>query len=476
MADHPACTLLIAGEALTGKGREGHGVIDPASGETIGSVPHATAADLDRALEAAERGFRTWRSTSADQRTAILLRAAGLIRERAAQIGEALTREQGKPIMEAIGETLYSATLLEFYAQEIKRIYGRTLVRPAGQRVEVQYHPIGPVAGFAAWNFPSLNVMRKIGGALAAGCSTIIKPSEETPSAGIALVRALIDAGVPGDTVQCVFGVPDEVSRHLLASPIIRKVTFTGSTAVGKHLAKLAAEDLKIATMELGGHAPVLIFADADLEAALDTMAANAYRNAGQVCVSPTRFLIEERVFERFRDGFVERAKAIKVGSGFDADSAMGPMASARGLERMEQMIGDAREHGAQVLAGGERIGNRGFFHQPTVLSEVPASAEIMNEEPFGPVALLNPMTGEDAMITEANRLPYGLAAYAWTKDPMRRRRLAAEVEAGMLAIDTGSVSAADAPFGGIKWSGYGSEDGREGVMACFVPKTVHEG
>ena len=476
MANHPTCTLLIAGEALTGKGREGHDIIDPATGETIGSVPHATAADLDRALEAAERGFRTWRSTSADQRTAILLKAAGLIRERAAGIGEALTREQGKPIKEAIGETLYSATLLEFYAQEIKRIYGRTLVRPAGQRVEVQYHPVGPVAGFAAWNFPSLNVMRKIGGALAAGCSTIIKPSEETPSAGLALVQALLDAGVPGDTVQCVFGVPDEVSRHLLASPIIRKVTFTGSTAVGKHLAKLAAEDLKVATMELGGHAPVLIFADADLEAALETMTANAYRNAGQVCVSPTRFLIEEPVFERFRDGFVERAKAIKVGSGFDTASAMGPMASARGLERMEQMIGDARGHGAQVLAGGERISNQGFFHQPTVLSEVPASAEIMNEEPFGPVALLNPMTAEDAMIAEANRLPYGLAAYAWTKDPARRRRLAAEVEAGMLAIDTGSGSAADAPCGGLTWLGYGSEDGREGVMACMVPKTVHEG
>lgn len=272
MADHPACTLIIAGEKLSGDGRQNHDVIDPATGETIGSVPHATAADLDRALDAGERGFKTWRNTSADQRTAILLKAAALIRERAGAIGEALTREQGKPVKEAIGETIYCAMLLEFYAQEIKRIYGRTLVRPAGQRVEVQYHPVGPVAGFAAWNFPSLNVMRKIGGALAAGCSTIVKPSEETPSAGIALVQALIDAGVPGDAVQCVFGVPDEVSRHLLASPIIRKVTFTGSTAVGKHLAKLAAEDLKVATMELGGHAPVLIFADADIDAALDTM------------------------------------------------------------------------------------------------------------------------------------------------------------------------------------------------------------
>ena len=475
MAEHPACTLLIAGEALSGGGRDSEDLIDPATGETIGSVPHATAADLDRALEAAERGFKTWRETSADQRTAILLKAAALIRERAPVIGEALTREQGKPLKEAIGETVYSAMLLEFYAQEIKRVYGRTLVRPAGQRVEVQYHPVGPVAGFAAWNFPSLNVMRKIGGALAAGCSVIVKPSEETPSAGLALVQACIDAGVPGDAVQCVFGVPNDVSTHLLASPIIRKVTFTGSTAVGKHLAKLAAEDLKIATMELGGHAPVLVFADANIDAALDTMAANAFRNAGQVCVSPTRFLIEQPVYERFRDGFVERAKALKVGSGFERDTDMGPMASARGLERMEQMIGDATAKGAKLLAGGERIGNQGFFHAPTVLAEVPTDAAIMNEEPFGPIALLNPMPDEGSMIAEANRLPYGLATYAWTRDPVRRRRLAAEVETGMLAIDTGGVSAADAPFGGVKWSGYGSEDGREGVLACMVPKTVHE-
>ena len=468
--------LLIGGKTLTGGGRDDAEVLDPATGETVGRVTHATPADLDHALDAAEKGFKAWRDTNADQRTAILLKAAGLIRERAKDIGTSITREQGKPLKEGIGETVYCAMLLEFYAQEIKRIYGRTLVRPAGSRVEVQYHPVGPVAGFAAWNFPALNVMRKIGGALAAGCSTIVKPSEETPSAGLALVQALIDAGVPGDAVQCVFGEPDAVSRHLLASPVIRKVTFTGSTAVGKHLAKLAAEDLKIATMELGGHAPVLVFADADIDKALDTMAAAKFRNAGQVCVSPTRFLVEEPVFEKFRDGFVERTKAVKVGNGFDADTDMGPMASARGLERMESLIGNAKGQGGKVLTGGERIGNQGGFHQPTVLSEVPVDAEIMNEEPFGPVAIINSMKGEDAMIAEANRLPYGLAAYSWTSNPARRRRLAAEVETGMLAIDTGGVSAADAPFGGVKWSGYGSEDGREGVLACMVTKTVHEG
>ena len=476
MTDYPDLHLLIGGEKVSGEGRDTAEVIDPATGEAIGTVPHATADDLDRALDAAQRGFHEWRKTSADKRAAILAKAAGLIRERAGDIGKVLTREQGKPVKEATGETMYCAMLLEFYAQEIKRIYGRTLVRPEGQRVEVQYHPVGPVAGFAAWNFPAINVMRKIGGALAAGCSTIVKPSEETPAAGLALVQALLDAGVPGDAVQCVFGVPDDVSRRLLASPVIRKVTFTGSTAVGKHLAKLAADDLKVATMELGGHAPVLVFEDSDIDKALDTMVGAKFRNAGQVCVSPTRFLIEEPVFEKFRDGFVERTKKIAVGNGFDDGTQMGPMANSRGLDSLGDRIADATDKGAKLLAGGSRIGNQGYFHEPTVLAEVPLDAEVMNEEPFGPLALLNPMSGEDAMIAEANRLPYGLAAYAWTDDPARRRRLAAEVEAGMLAINGASVSAVDAPFGGVKWSGYGSEDGREGVMACMVPKTVHEG
>ncbi|WP_374408750.1 NAD-dependent succinate-semialdehyde dehydrogenase [Pelagerythrobacter sp.] len=476
MADYPTLNLLIGGDTLAGGGRETSEVDNPATGETIGTLPHATAADLDTALDNAKAGFREWRDTSADKRAAILAKAAGLMKERAGDIGKVLTAEQGKPVKEATGEVMYAAMLLEFYAGEIKRIYGRTMVRPAGQRVEVQYHPVGPVAGFAPWNFPAINVMRKIGGALAAGCSTIVKPSEETPATGLALVQALLDAGVPGNVVQCVFGEPDAVSRHLLASPIIRKLTFTGSTKVGKHLAKLAADDLKITTMELGGHAPVLVFDDSDIDKTLDAMVGAKFRNAGQVCVSPTRFLVQEGVFEKFRDGFAERAKAIKVGDGMEDGTQMGPMANSRGLDSMEKLLGNAQEKGAKLLAGGSRIGNRGFFHEPTVLSEVPLDAEIMNEEPFGPVALVNPMAGEDAMIEEANRLPYGLAAYAWTNDPARRRRLAAEVESGMLAINGANVSAVDAPFGGVKWSGYGSEDGREGVMACMVPKTIHEG
>ena len=476
MTDYPTLHLLIDGEQVSGGGRESEDVINPATEEVLGSLPHASSDDLDRALDAAQRGFREWKNTSADKRAHVLTKAAGLMRERTGEIAGMLTREQGKSLAEAKGEVTYSAMLLEFYAGECKRIYGRTLVRPEGSRVEVQYHPVGPVAGFAPWNFPAINVMRKIGGPLAAGCSVIVKPSEETPATGIALVQALLDAGVPGGAVQCVFGVPSDVSDHLIGSPIIRKITFTGSTEVGKLLARKAADDLKIATMELGGHGPVLVFDDCDIDAALDTMAANKFRNAGQVCISPTRFLIEENVFDKFRDGFVERAEKIKVGNGLEDGTQMGPMANARGRDNLGKLIANAKDKGANLLTGGEVIGNQGFFHQPTVLSEVPTDADIMNNEPFGPVAILNPMSGEDAMIEEANRLPYGLAAYAWTDSPARRRRLAAEVEAGMLAINTGGVSAVDAPFGGVKWSGYGSEDGREGVMACMVPKAVHEG
>lgn len=474
MRAYPQLSLLIEGEAIS-SGRESIDVLDPATGETIAGLPVATPADLDAALAAAARGFRHWRATSAEEREAVLRRAAGLIRERAKDIGAAITREQGKPVKEATGEVIYCAMLLEFYAGECKRLYGKTLVRPDGQRVEVRHEPVGPVAGFSAWNFPALNVMRKIGGPLAAGCSVIVKPSEETPAGGLAMVQAMLDAGVPGDVCQAVFGVPSEISGHLMASPVIRKVTFTGSTAVGKQLARLAADNLQRATLELGGHGPVLIFNDADIDKALDTMAGNKFRNAGQVCVSPTRFLVEEDVFERFRDGFVERARAVKVGNGVEADTQMGPMASERGPDGIQKKIVDARERGAKLLAGGERIGNQGYFHQPTVLSEVPTDAMIMNEEPFGPVAIINPMPGYDAMVEEANRLPYGLAAYAWTQDAKQRMRLASEIEAGMIAINGGGVSAVDAPFGGVKWSGYGLEDGADGVTACLVSKTVHE-
>lgn len=475
MNTYPTLHMLIGGRQISGDGRDTDDVIDPATGEVLGKLPLAHSADLDAALDNAAKGFRSWRGTPSDKRAAVLNGAAKLLRERAGDIAWMMTREQGKPLAEAKGEVMYSASLFEFYAGECKRNYGRTLVRPAGSRSEVRYEPVGPVAAFAPWNFPAINVARKVGGPIAAGCSVIVKPSEETPAAGIAVVQALLDAGLPPEVCQVVFGVPDEVSRHLLGSSVIRKLSFTGSTAVGKHLAKLAAEDMKRTTMELGGHGPVLVFADADVDAVLDTMVPAKFRNSGQVCVSPTRFVVEAPIYDRFRDGFVERAKAIKLGNGLEDGTQMGPMANARGTEGLAKKVADAVAHGAKLHTGGERVGNQGFFYAPTVLSDIPEAAEIMNEEPFGPVALLNSYAGEAEMIAEANRLPYGLAAYAWTESSARRRRLADEVEAGMLAINGASVSAVDAPFGGVKWSGHGSEDGAEGVSACMVIKTVHE-
>ena len=475
MSSYPELYMIIDGERVPAGHRATHKVINPATGETLGELPLADAADLDRALETAQRGFLIWRESSPQQRAAVLQGAARLMLERQEDLARVATLEEGKTIGEARIEVMMNVGLFNFYAGETQRIYGRQLVRPAGMRSTVIYEPVGPVAAFSPWNFPLGNPGRKLGAPIAAGCSVIMKSAEETPASALGVLQCLLDAGLPKEVAQAVFGVPDQVSRHLLASPIIRKLSFTGSTVVGKHLAKLAAEDMKRTTMELGGHGPVLVFDDADVDTVLNTMVPGKYRNAGQVCVSPTRFIVNENVFDRFRDGFVERAKTIKVGNGLDPESQMGPMANPRRPDAMERLIGDAVARGGKLGTGGERIGNQGFFYAPTVLSEVPLDADIMNEEPFGPVAILNPFGSDDDMIAEANRLPYGLAAYAWTNDPKRRMRLARDVETGMLGINTNMIGGADAPFGGVKWSGHGHEDGPEGLHACLVTKAVHE-
>lgn len=474
--NYPDLHLAIDGERIVGGNRRTQPVVNPATGETLADLPLADAADLDRALDAAARGFRIWRDSTPQQRAAVLNGAARLLRERADDLARTATLEQGKTLAEAKVEVAMNAGLFEFYAGETFRLYGRTLVRPAGQRSTVSVEPVGPVAAFAPWNFPLGNPGRKLGAPIAAGCSVIMKAAEETPASALGVLQCLYDAGLPKEVAQAVFGVPDEVSRHLLASPVIRKLSFTGSTAIGRHLARLAAEDMKRTTMELGGHGPVLVFDDADVDRALDTMAASKYRNAGQVCVSPTRFIVHQEVFARFRDGFAERAGRIVVGDGLDPTTGMGPMANPRRPEAMERLIGDAVTRGARLHTGGERIGNRGYFYRPSVLSEVPLDAEVMNEEPFGPIALINPFHDEEAMIAEANRLPYGLAAYVWTRDAQRQRRVAREIESGMVGINTTMIGGADSPFGGVKWSGHGAEDGPEGVAACLVTKAVHEG
>jgi len=468
--------MIIDGERVTGGGRRTHAVVNPATGETLAELPLADAADLDRALETAQRGFKLWRNSTPQQRAAVLQGAAKLMLERQEDLARIATVEQGKTLPEARIEVMMNVGLFNFYAGEVFRLYGRTLVRPEGMRSTIVHEPVGPVAAFAPWNFPLGNPGRKLGAPIAAGCSVILKAAEETPASALGVLQCLLDAGLPKEVAQAVFGVPDEVSRHLLGSPIIRKLSFTGSTVVGKHLARLAAEDMKRTTMELGGHGPVLVFGDGDLERVLDTVVTQKYRNAGQVCVSPTRFIVEESVYDRFRSAFAERARAITVGNGLDEASRMGPMANPRRPEAMDRLIGDAVTRGATLHTGGERVGNAGFFYAPTVLSDIPLDALIMNEEPFGPVALINAYAGEETMIAEANRLPYGLAAFAWTTDGKRQQRLAREIEAGMVGINTNMIAGADSPFGGVRWSGHGSEDGPEGVLACMVTKAVHEG
>lgn len=471
-------TMFIDGERIGAAGRSTHRVVNPATGETLGELPLATPQDLDRALATAARGYRLWRARSAAERGNVLAGAARLLRERIERIARIATLEEGKTLPEARGEVMMAAALFDFYAGEVHRIYGRVLVRPAGTLSRVVKEPVGPVAAFCPWNFPVGNPARKLGAAIGAGCSIIIKPPEEAPGSALEVLNCLLDAGLPQEVASCVFGVPDAVSRHLLASPIIRKVSFTGSVPVGKHLMKLAAEGSKRTTMELGGHGPVLIFDDADLEKALDLLVPHKFRNSGQVCISPTRFHVQEGVYERFAREFAARAAKIRVGDGMQAGNQMGPMANPRRPDAIEAFVGNAVESGARIATGGERGGGsseKGFFFRPTVLTDVPLTARVMNEEPFGPIALMRPFKTFDDAVEQANRLPYGLAAYCFTENGRRALLLGDAVESGMIGINTTMVGGADSPFGGVKDSGHGSEDGPEGIEACLVIKAIHQ-
>ena len=466
--------LFIDGSWRAGEDRDLFPVRNPATADTIAELPLATPADLDEALEAAKRAYPEWRATGVEKRAAILHRAAKLLKERAEDIGRVMTQEQGKPLAEAKGEVLGSASLFDWYAEEIKRDYGRVLVRPTGQLSRVMHEPVGPVATFTPWNFPIYLLAKKVAAALAAGCSVISKPAEETPGSAHALAKALEDAGLPKGVFQLVHGAPDMVSRHLIGSPIIRKVSFTGSTPVGKHLMKLAADNVTKITLELGGHAPVLVFDDCDLEATLDKLVPQKFRNAGQVCVSPTRFYVQSGIYDAFAKGFAERAERVKVGNGLEADTRMGPLANERRVPAISKLVEDARAKGAKVLAGGEP-GDSGYFYKPTVLADVPLEADVMSQEPFGPLALMRPFETIDEAIEQANRLPFGLAAFAFTENGRRANILGDAIEAGMIGINTFAISIADAPFGGVKESGFGSEGGKEGLETYQVVKAIHQ-
>ncbi len=473
---YPDLHLLVDGEQLGASGRHTIPVLNPATGASLGELPLATAADLDRALAAAARTWPAWRALGPRERARILQKAAQLLRERSDAIARIATLEEGKTLGEARAELAAAAEIFDWYAEEGRRAYGRVLPqRVPGMRMTVVKEPVGPVAAFAPWNFPLGNPARKLGAALAAGCTVILKPAEETPASALAVAAALVDAGVPAGVMQIVFGEPAEVSRHLISSPVIRAVHFTGSIPVGKQLTQLAAAGMKRTTMELGGHAPVLVFDDVDVEAVLDLALPAKFRNAGQVCVSPTRFYVQEGIHERFAAGFAARVRALKVGDGLDPDVRMGPLAHQRRIPAVAGLIDDAVRDGARLLAGGQVLPGPGYFYAPTVLADVPESSRIMNEEPFGPVALLHPFRDFEEAVAAANRLPYGLAAYAFTQNAKRVNLLGEQVESGMLGINSFTIAMPEAPFGGVKESGHGSEEGIEGLESCLVTKFITE-
>lgn len=468
--------LFIGGQWLTAQDRATAAVVNPATGEEIGQVPLATADDLDHALEVARLSFDQWRQTVPDQRAKILKRAADLILERAPHIAGQMTLEEGKPLRESLDEVIRAAEYFEWFAESARRIDGRVVPanRPGVLQL-VKRQAIGPVAAFTPWNFPAITPARKLSAALAAGCSVVLKPGEESPSTALALARALDDAGLPKGVLQVVFGVPDQVSSHLIASPIIRKVTFTGSVPIGRLLSARAAEGVKPITLELGGHGPVLVFADADIEKAAVEGVANRFRGTGQVCISSTRFLIQREAYAEFVEHFVAATQALKIGDGMDPQTQVGPLANPRQLAKMEQLIADAVEKGARVLAGGEALPGAGFFFQPTVLADVPMNARIMHEEPFGPIAILMPFDELSDGLQEANRLPYGLSAYAFTSNARTAIDVADGLEAGMIGINQYRIVATELPFGGMKESGHGSEGGIEGIEHYLTNKFISQ-
>lgn len=466
--------LHIDGTWVEGRLRRRLPVLNPATEEEIGHVACAEIEDLNRAVAAAERGFKLWRKTPALDRYRLMREAARLFAARTEEVARMLTRENGKPLAQARAEVAVGVDVIDWCAEEARRTYGRVIPARAGDVMQmVVKEPVGPVAAFSPWNFPINQAVRKISAAIAAGCSIVLKGPEETPASCAALVQAFVDAGVPKGVINLVFGSPADISSHLIPHPGIRKISFTGSTAVGKQLAGLAGIHMKRVTMELGGHAPALVFNDADIDASVSILVAQKFRNSGQVCTSPTRFLIQEAVFERFVDGFVTAARALRVGEGLDPTVEMGPLAHARRVPAMEEFVNDAVEKGARVLTGGVRMERRGYFYPPTVLTDVPVSARIMNEEPFGPIALMTPFDSLDDVIEEANRLPYGLAAYAYTSSLRTAAVLGSEVEAGVLSINHNGVALPETPFGGIKDSGYGSEGGVEAIDAYVNTKFV---
>ena len=449
-------------------------VVNPATGQVIGAHAYASPEDLEDSAAAVKKGFDAWRRISAFDRYKVMRKAANLLRDRAQAIAPLMTMEQGKVLAEARAEILAGADTIDWFAEEGRRAYGRIVPsRSEGVHQLVVKEPVGPVAAFTPWNFPVNQIVRKLAAALAAGCSVVVKAPEETPASPAELLRVFVDAGMPSGTVNLVLGDPAEISAFFIAHPFIRKISFTGSTAIGKQLASLAGLHMKRTTMELGGHAPVVIFDDADIVLAAKVMSAAKFRNAGQVCISPTRFLVQEAVFEEFVERFVAATRSIVTGNGLDGKSNMGALANPRRTIAMEHAVEDSTRHGGKVRTGGQRIGSSGNFFAPTVVTEVDRTAHAMNIEPFGPLALINPFRTFDDAVAEANRLPFGLASYAWSRSAKTVNAIGNALEAGMVSINHVGLGFPEVPFGGVKDSGHGSEGGTEAIEPYLNPKFI---
>ncbi len=471
MNNYPDLYLYIHGEWR--KTAHDLPVLNPATEEEIGRLPCAEISDLDDALESAARGFEVWRRVAPRERASVILKAAALLRERQDEIATAITAEHGKPLDQARLEVIRGCEFLEWDAGEATRTYGRVIPSAPGIRYIVHHQPIGIVAGFSPWNFPMSQPCRKIAGAIAAGCSIILKAAEETPAGALHIARAFHDAGLPPGVLNLVFGKPAEISDHLIKQDQVRLVAFTGSTEVGKHLTTLAAQSMTPVLMELGGHAPVIVCEDTNVEAAAMTGAIRKMRNAGQVCTSPTRFFVHESIFEEYTETFVRRAAETIVGNGVNAGVEMGPLANNRRIEALTDLVEDARAQGAEIKTGGSGMDGKGYFFQPTVLTNVPDTARVMQEEPFGPLAIINPVSSLAEAIEKANSVPFGLAAYGFSNRADYVDRMVDGIEAGNVSINTLEASLPETPFGGVKSSGNGREGGTEGLHNYMITKNI---
>lgn len=471
---YPTLGLYINGEFIGANCRKTQDVINPATEEVLGQLPYATKEDLDYALASAAEAFKSWKYSSPMERSAVLRKAAQLTRDRAHEIGRNLTLDQGKPLAQATGEVIGCADHCDWHAEECRRIYGRII--PSRRPMTRQYvirEAIGVCAAFTPWNFPFNQAIRKISAAIGAGCTIILKGPEDSPSAVMAIAQIFEDAGLPKGVLNIVWGDPPFISDYLIRSPIVRKISFTGSVPVGKQLAALAGAEMKPVTMELGGHSPVIVLDDVDIAKVAKSLARSKIRNAGQTCVSPTRFYVHEKAYDQFLSEFVSLLSTVKIGNGLDETVDMGPLAHQRRLQTISDFVEDARAHGANIEMGGQALDQKGFFYQPTVMTNINSDCKIMNEEPFGPLAPIMPFNDLDEAIAEANRLPYGLTSYVFTNNLQASVRLSNELEAGMVHINNPGSVLPEAPFGGIKDSGMGSEGGQETFDGYLVTKLI---